>query len=80
MLCNEPFYLKPEEVGRLTDREAWEWYLKPAVEKARRLRDIRDGYAPADAPAYEPQSEAETLAYLRQIGVVGVPDGPGVEP
>lgn len=68
--------MKPEEVGRLTDREAWEWYIKPAYERANREQAIRDGVPPTTAPAWEPKDEEETLQYLREIGVVGVPETP----
>jgi hypothetical protein len=75
VLCNEPFFLTPEAVGKLNDREAWEWYVRPAVERAKRLEAARDGVDP-DATPYEPQTVEEQLQYLRDIGVVGVPDVP----
>jgi hypothetical protein len=79
VLQNEPFHLSPAEVGQLTDRQAWEWFIKPGKERAERLKAIREGRADpaeADAPAWEPKSAAETLEYLKRLGVVGVPDAP----
>lgn len=77
MLLNEPFWLTPEQVGRLTDREAWEWYLKPGLDRARRMRESREGRGGwDDQPAREPETRAAVLGYLQRIGVVGVPDKP----
>lgn len=68
--------LRPEEVGQLTDREAWEWYLKPALDRAERMRNIRDGYGDTGTAPPEPQTVEEQLQWLRDIGVQGVPDTP----
>lgn len=61
-------------IGTLTDREAWEWYLKPALERAQRLQDARNR---ADGTIVEPETEEEALALLRQLGVTGVPSSNG---
>ncbi len=80
ILCNEPFFLTPEAVGRLTDREAWEWYIHPALVRAKKLEAAREGYATDDdGEPWQPTTEAETLEYLRKLGVTGVPGKPGAE-
>lgn len=80
--------LKPEDVGKLTDHQAWAWYIRPAMERMKKIQAMSDqGGADADSvgPAApgdrilglpDQHNELEVLAYLRQIGVVGVPPDP----
>ena len=32
-LVNEPYLLTPRQIGRLTDRQIWELYVQPAIER-----------------------------------------------
>lgn len=54
-------FLDPIEYGRRTDRELWEWHVKPAVEKSERIRQA------AAPPAFEPQTPEEEEAALSMM-------------
>ena len=74
--------MSEEQVGRLTDRKAWLHYIKPAIEKAKKYRGEADKPSPPDVGPVAPgdkvinagETREEHLAFMRRIGVKGVPE------
>lgn len=42
-LLRDPFWVAPSEVDNLTDKQMWEWYVRPALEAAERQDDAEAG-------------------------------------
>lgn len=53
MLCNEPWCWTPREVSQLTDYQAWELVIRPAVKKSREMRRERGGRGPQVGHGWE---------------------------
>ncbi len=43
MLLRDPFWVAPSEARKLTDREMWEWYILPQLERQEAEKGERDG-------------------------------------
>ena len=64
--------MTPEEFGKRTDRELWEWYVKPAIERSKRWEAEREGKG---GTAFEPKTEEEILLALSMLGLAPPPNG-----
>lgn len=73
MLLRDPFWVAPSEVAKLTDREMWEWYVRPALDRQR--RDDRAAARPDVPEGYAVDGEGRVLSsedVLRALAGVGI--------
>jgi hypothetical protein len=68
---NEPFWLTPDVVETLTDREKWEWYIKPGMERAKRVHEEIHG------KTFKPETEEESILALAMLGITVPPEARG---
>jgi hypothetical protein len=60
LLGNEPFNVSQEEIGQLTNREIWEWYLKLGLERSKKLNDLQNNpQAGSDGEVLAPETPEE---------------------
>ncbi len=62
-------------VGKLTDREKWEWYIKLGLERAKQMKDASEGKT--RGKTFAPETEEESLFALSLLGIAVPPDKRG---
>lgn len=68
VLMGEPLWLSDEDIESRTARELWEWHVKPARERARRLKDEMDGKGqPLELDPQTPDEHAQAVALVKSI-------------
>ena len=59
----DPFNVNPDTVMASTDRELWEWYIKPGLKRSQKLDDIQK----YGGDVIRPETEAEEKQAVESI-------------
>lgn len=66
-------------MSRLTDRQAAEWFIKPALERAQRMKDAARGLGGGggtDLGSLRGMTDEQAWDLMKKLGVQGLPPRP----
>ena len=43
ILANEPFNVSHDAIGKLTNKQIWDWHLRVGLERAKKLKELSEG-------------------------------------